>query len=249
MLINFNRFSFLGNPLALVRYKMGDKRDLHDLMMLRAGKILLGNSFNKSEAKVVLDELRASEFIPMNTAPNVQLPGNRPTYFFGKFLYFIIRLSKPEVMVETGVAHGVSSWTILNAMHRNGKGKLYSIDLPNKDLKSYNPENIAKSSGWVVPDVLRQRWELQLGSSKELLPALMSRLGNIDVFFHDSDHSYENMHFEFKTVLPHVRKNGLIISDDVHKNKSFPEFVTSNPLTGICFFTKGGAAVVQQGNR
>ena len=47
-------------------------------------------------------------------------------------------------MVETGVAHGVSSWTILNAMHRNGKGKLYSIDLPNKDLKSYNPENIAK---------------------------------------------------------------------------------------------------------
>jgi hypothetical protein len=245
MLINFNRSSFIWHPLALVRYAKGDKRMLHDIMLLRAGKILLGPRYNAKQAREVLKELRAGDFIPMNSLPGKELPGNRPTYFFGKFLYFIVRLAAPEIMVETGVAHGVSSWTILNAMHRNGKGKLYSIDLPNLDLKSYNPENIQKSSGWVVPDALRQRWELRLGSSQELLPTLMAELKSVDIFFHDSDHSYHNMLFEFNTVFYHIRQGGLIISDDVHKNNSFSEFTREKPLIGIRFFTKGGAAVVR----
>lgn len=245
MLINFNRSSFLRHPLALVRYARGDKRMLHDVMLLRAGKVLLGERYEAKKARAILTELRAGDFIPMNTLPGKELPGNRPTYFFGKFLYFIIRMAEPEIMVETGVAHGVSSWTILNAMHRNGKGKLYSIDLPNLDLQSYNPENIQKTSGWVVPEPLRQRWELRLGSSKELLPSLMAELGNIDVFFHDSDHSYENMLFEFNAVIAGIRPSGLIISDDVHKNNSFTEFVREKNLTGIRFFTKGGAAVIR----
>lgn len=244
MLINFNRTTFLAHPLALFRYWRGDKRDLHDLMLLRAGRVLMGDRFDAGLAKQVLEELRAGDFVPMNTLPGQEMPGNRPTYFFGKFLYFIVRLAKPAVMVETGVAHGVSSWTILNAMERNGVGKLYSIDLPNLDLKSYNPENLQKGSGWVVPELLRRRWELRLGSSQELLPALMAELKRIDVFFHDSDHSYENMHFEFRTVFPGIKQGGLVISDDVHKNASFGEFVEKERLTGIRFFTKGGAARV-----
>jgi predicted O-methyltransferase YrrM len=158
-------------------------------------------------------------------------------------------MARPAVMVETGVAHGVSSWTILNAMERNGTGKLYSIDLPDLDLKSYNPGTIQKTSGWAVPEALRHRWELRLGPSSELLPALMTELGHIDIFFHDSDHSYENMMFEFKATIPHIRTGGLIISDDVHKNSSFPEFVQAHPITGIRFFTKGGAAVVESTGR
>lgn len=245
MLIRYTRSSFMNHPLAVVRYLRGDKRMLHDKMLLRAGKALMGERYDKKFAKEVLKEIREGDFVPMNTMPGVTLPGNRPTYFFGKFLYFIVRLFKPEVMVETGVAHGVSSWTILNAMHRNGAGKLYSIDLPNLDLQSYNPQNINKTSGWVVPDVLRKRWDLRLGPSQELLPKLVSELKTIDVFFHDSDHSYQNMLFEFGTVFPALRARGLIISDDVHKNTSFSEFVMKNELLGVQFFTKGGAAVVR----
>jgi predicted O-methyltransferase YrrM len=183
--------------------------------------------------------------VPMNGTAEKVLPGNRPTHFFGKFLYFIVRMAQPEVMVETGVAHGVSSWTILNAMNKNGKGRLLSIDLPDKDLKSYNPGTIQQASGWVVPDSLKGRWELRLGSSRELLPVVLQELESIDLFFHDSDHSYENMHFEFATVLPFISTDGLIISDDVHKNSSFEEFVISNRLKGICFLSKGGAASVR----
>jgi hypothetical protein len=51
------------------------------------------------------------------------------------------------------------------------------------------------------------------------------------------------MLFEFRTVYPAVRKSGLILSDDVHKNDSFREFVAEKGILGIQFATKGGAAV------
>lgn len=244
MIQNFSRTSFLNHPFAMLRFMLGNKNMLHDAMLLRAAKILMKDRYNKNEAKEYIRELNDGNFIPMNRIDGVELPGNRPDHLFGKFLYFIIRCAKPEVMVETGVAHGVSSWTILNAIHRNGKGKLYSIDLPNLDLKSYNPENLSQQSGWVVPNILRDHWELKLGSSHDLLPLLAQRLGKIDVFFHDSDHSYENMMFEFNTVFPFLSANGLLISDDVHKNESFTHFTSSKNLAGFQFPSKGGAALL-----
>ncbi len=242
MIKQFTKTSFLNHPFAMLNFMLGKKDMLHDVMIQRAAKILMKDRYNSGEAQRYLDEIHSGDFVAMNRMDGVTLPGNRPDHLFGKFLYFIIRCAKPDVMVETGVAHGVSSWTILNAIHKNGKGKLYSIDLPNLDLKSYNPQNIAQQSGWVVPDMLRKHWELQLGSSQELLPKLMTRLGKVDVFFHDSDHSYENMMFEFETVFPHLNPNGLIISDDVHKNESFRHFTNARNMSGMQFLTKGGAA-------
>ncbi|TAH37975.1 MAG: class I SAM-dependent methyltransferase [Bacteroidetes bacterium] len=243
MIIQFSRAGFLNHPYALLQFALGNKSTLHEVMLMRAGKILLGDSFDRSYAKAVLKEISDGDFIPLNQLPGVSLPGNKPTYLFGKFLYFIVRCARPGVMVETGVAHGVSSWTILNAMHKNGKGKLYSIDLPNQDLKSYNPTNIRQSSGWAVPDELRHRWDLRLGPSQELLPQLIKELKEIDVFFHDSDHSYENMTFEFEAVYDSLKTGGLILSDDVHKNDAFSDLVTAKKINGLQFYTKGGAAV------
>ena len=243
MIIQYKKTSFLTHPFAILNFVRGQKQDLHEAMIVRAAKTLLGKKYNSAEAKKYLEEIRSGEFVPMNTLPDVNLPGNKPVHLFGKFLYFIVRCAKPAIMIETGVAHGVSSWTILNAIHKNGTGKLYSIDLPNLDLKSYNPQNISQQSGWAVPDTLRKYWELQLGSSNELLPALVQKLGAVDIFFHDSDHSYKNMMFEFKEVYPAIKENGLIISDDVHKNESFRDFVNAEDIVGIQFLTKGGAAV------
>lgn len=244
MLVQFKPSAFLNHPMALCQYWRGNKAPLHDIMLLRAARILLKDRFDPARAAQALAELRDGDFVPMNPAPGKQLPGNRPTHFFGKFLYFIVRMARPVVMVETGVAHGVSSWTILNAMNRNGSGKLYSIDLPDQDLKSYNPSNLQQQSGWVVPEALKSRWELRIGSSVDLLPALLKEVGQVDLFFHDSDHSYENMKFEFRAVLPFLDKKGLVVSDDVHKNNSFPEFVREKSLSGISFFSKGGAAAL-----
>jgi len=243
MISHFKKINLLLHPFALWEFTQGRKDKLHDIILIKTAKKLLGVGFKMDIALSALHEIKKGNFIPMNQKENIQLPGNKPGHLFGKFLYFIVRCAKPEVMIETGVAHGVSSWTILNAMHKNGSGMLYSIDLPNLDLKSYNPATIQQSSGWVVPEILRSRWELQLGPSSELLPALVNRLKKFDIFLHDSDHSYENMMFEFKSTFPSLAKGGLLISDDVHKNTSFEEFANAHAMNGIKFFTKGGAAV------
>jgi hypothetical protein len=56
------------------------------------------------------------------------------------------------------------------------------------------------------------------------LPRLLKDLDSIDVFFHDSLHTYEHMMFEFKTAWPKIKKNGILISDDIHLNNSFIDF-------------------------
>src|SRR5206468_7861490 len=106
-------------------------------------------------------------------------------------IYVVVRAIKPSVIVETGVASGLSSAHILRALAANGTGTLHSIDLPNVQQGSILPEG--RTSGWIVPDSLRGRWKLQIGDTRKLLPKLLGTLGNVDIFLHDSDHSYEAM--------------------------------------------------------
>ena len=145
------------------------------------------------------------------------------------------------VVVETGVASGTSSWLILNALQKNEAGRLYSIDLPDHDPAL--PYNVGHTGGTgrAVPESLRSVWELILADSSKALPALISELGPVGVFFHDSEHSYDAMTREFETVLPKLEEGGVIISDDVQKNAAFAEVVARHGLRSFVF-RKGGTA-------
>ncbi len=48
-------------------------------------------------------------------------------------IWCLMRHLRPKNVVETGVAHGVTSRFILEALKRNGDGHLWSIDLPPLD--------------------------------------------------------------------------------------------------------------------
>jgi predicted O-methyltransferase YrrM len=146
-------------------------------------------------------------------------------------LYACIRGFKPDVVIETGVAGGTTSWAILSAMQKNGKGELHSIDIgiPNMVI------------GWLVPNELRRNWNLIIGDSREKLPALLVSLGRIDVFFHDSLHTREHMLFEFNCSLPFMKSGAVILSDDIELNTSFDEFIRSNNLVAEKFYGFGVA--------
>ncbi len=153
-----------------------------------------------------------------------------------EILYILVRVQRPETVVETGVALGYSSAYILQALHDNGTGTLYSIDLPTTDPEGrVNADGVrdrvhvrsASETGAVIPEDLRGRWRLTLGPSNPLLAQLFESLGPIDVFFHDSEHSYENMLWEYRQAWPRLRPGGLLLSDDVQWNRSFPEFSAS----------------------
>ena len=136
---------------------------------------------------------------------------------FGRLCYALVRALRPRNVVETGVCYGISSAHILAALKGNAQGHLYSIDLPplGKNGDAY--------VGGAIPNELRERWTLQRGSSRKLLPRLAENLGEIGFFVHDSLHTYDNMQAEFATVWPLLPSRGVLIADDVQGNAAFQE--------------------------
>jgi hypothetical protein len=125
-----------------------------------------------------------------------------------KMLWTILRANRPGVVVETGVCNGLSSAVILEAMHRNGHGRLISVDLPEFSDPSLNSVDVwdgkagavipaGREVGWLVPADRRDRWRLELGKARDVLPGILNAAVPIDIFIHDSEHSYENQAFEF----------------------------------------------------
>jgi predicted O-methyltransferase YrrM len=153
--------------------------------------------------------------------------------------YAAIRAFQPGIVVETGVANGVSSAHFLLALQMNNRGTLYSIGL---DDSQYLPAG--KTLGWIVPEKLRFPWKLLIGDSREVLPRLLADLGSIDVFIHDSLHTYAHMLWEYRTAYPHLRAGGLLMSDDALWNSAFPEFARevgtkrSQIIRGVGFLQK-----------
>ncbi|MBM4249065.1 MAG: class I SAM-dependent methyltransferase [Euryarchaeota archaeon] len=148
------------------------------------------------------------------------------------YLYPLCRHLRPDTFVETGVHYGGSTAFILQAMRDNGEGHLYSIDLPNAVNVITDRAPVkhgvlipdGTTPGFVVPQHLRDRWTLILGDARVELPRLVDRLDSMDVFLHDSLHTAEHMRFEYETAWPKIRKDGLLLSDDVDWNDAFPRF-------------------------
>ena len=135
-------------------------------------------------------------------------------------LYILVRLLKPNVVVETGVLYGGSSSHMLEALKKNGVGQLYSIDLPN--------EPGSPPHDFLIRPSLRDRWHLTIGDSKTELPELLNRLKTIDFFYHDSLHTFEHMLWEYETAFKHFTKRAVLTSHDV---LNFP---LRNPFMMFC---------------
>ncbi|HEC24065.1 MAG TPA: class I SAM-dependent methyltransferase [Chloroflexi bacterium] len=173
-------------------------------------------------------------------------------YFHGMIQYALVRLLKPTVVVETGGTPGNSSAHFLRAMDRNQHGELHTVDLPpTAPLSDYSghggwlheamPEG--QGSGWAVPEFLRGRHHQHIGDARELLPQVLDSVKPVDIFLHDSDHSYEHMMWEFETAWPFIRPGGVLLSDDIATNSAFAEFCAGHALTA---YQAGGLGGVRK---
>jgi predicted O-methyltransferase YrrM len=153
--------------------------------------------------------------------------------------YAAIRALRPAIVIETGVANGVSSAYLLLALEMNTYGTLYSIGLNDRRFLP-----VGKPLGWVVPDELRDRWKLSIGDSREVLPKLLAEVCPIDVFIHDSLHTYDHMLWEYRVAYPALRHGGLLCSDDALWNSAFMDFANevgahhARILRGVGFLQK-----------
>jgi hypothetical protein len=133
-------------------------------------------------------------------------------------LWCLTRHLRPNQVVETGVAHGVTSRVILEALERNGRGHLWSIDLPPVERVWQQHVGIA------VGDRYADRWSYLEGTSRRRLPKLLAQLGEIDLFVHDSLHSERNVRFELDRAWAALRPGGALVVDDIDANWGFQSF-------------------------
>jgi predicted O-methyltransferase YrrM len=135
-------------------------------------------------------------------------------------IWCLTRHLRPTNIVETGVARGVSSRFILEALERNTAGHLWSIDLP-PPLATELHEQV----GAAVDERCRRRWSYVKGSTRRHLPGLLASLGKIDLFVHDSLHTESNMRFELDQAWRFLTPGGAVVADDIDLNWGFRSFI------------------------
>ena len=168
----------------------------------------------EEDTRRLLEDIRARDPFDLRWAADSR---------FARLGYLLCRLISPSVVLETGVAYGVSAVFILKALEVNGRGTLYSVDLP--PLRS----EYERFWGIAVPEALKERWRLHRGSSASVLPPLLEETRTLDLFVHDSLHTHRNMRREFDAIWPRLRNGGALLADDVERNCAFGELRQKSP--------------------
>jgi len=86
--------------------------------------------------------------------------------------YVLIRIYKPNVVVESGTEKGLGSLIIDRALEKNAHGQLFTLDI---DIYA----------GGLLDAADKQRISLMVGDSVESL----GKIDNVDFFIQDSNHS------------------------------------------------------------
>jgi hypothetical protein len=134
-----------------------------------------------------------------------------------QLLWVLVRHLQPNNVVETGVARGISSAFILDAMERNANGHLWSADLPPIG------NSWSRLVGSAVAAEHRHRWTYTRGASRRVLPRILSQV-TPDIFVHDGLHTMENMSWEYATAWERLPSQGLLVSDDIDDSRAWEEF-------------------------
>lgn len=150
---------------------------------------------------------------------------------FRLVLYAVIRGLAPEIAIETGVLHGLTSLVILAALRRNGSGRLVSIDLPS--YPSTGPVNrdgyvdtlpAGLEPGWIVGAPYATKWELRLGRSLDVLPRVLAEHTQVEFFLHDSEHTFDTMTGELVLAWQHLVAGSMLVCDNIDSNSAFADF-------------------------
>ena len=149
-----NATTKLGLLLSLLSKDPGEFRDrLHNFLEVRYERVrlrpnthstigfnevitLLNESFHWDLAGVLsekalervesyLDGLASSACVngPFAASHNADLE-------LARFCYAVCRVLSPKIVFETGVAYGITTSSVLQALAQNKQGRLYSLDLP-----------------------------------------------------------------------------------------------------------------------
>jgi len=121
--------------------------------------------------------------------------------------YALVRIFKPNVVVESGTEKGLGSLIINRALERNRIGQLYTLDI-----------DIYAGSLFDAQD--KEKINLVIGDSIESI----GRISEIDFFIQDSNHSMNHEILELNALEKQLCKNSIVISDNAHDSNALFEW-------------------------
>lgn len=136
-------------------------------------------------------------------------------------IYWLAEYSSAMNVIETGVAYGWSSLSFLLSLQSRPGSKLMSTDMP------YKNRNNDQYVGCVVPPELRSNWRILRYADRQALPRALKELGTLDICHYDSDKTYEGRMWAYPILWKALRKNGILMSDDIGDNVAFRDFCSS----------------------
>jgi predicted O-methyltransferase YrrM len=203
-------------------------------------------------ANVTLDEALSyweeiGRTLPAEIERQLQRTDDRPDTLHSNWrelIYILVRATSPSVVVETGTHDGLGSAYILAALGANGQGELITIDI--NDQTQLPSDLPSAEAGWIVPESLRDRWELRYADARKELPSVASD-NDIDMFLHDSLHTPEHMEFEFSTIAPALTDGAVVVTDNSRFNDVFWDF-SQRQLEDPVFWRSTSRAEDHDGN-
>jgi predicted O-methyltransferase YrrM len=121
--------------------------------------------------------------------------------------YALVRALEPDNVVETGTHLGLGSCVLAAALLRNGHGRLTTVD-------------IDADSGHLIAGPWASVIDRRIGSSLDVLAGMHE----VDMFLHDSLHTYEYEASELAAVEPGLRADAVVLSDNAHDSSALSDW-------------------------
>jgi predicted O-methyltransferase YrrM len=113
--------------------------------------------------------------------------------------YALIRAFRPAHIVETGTDKGLGTCLLAAAVLRNGVGQVTTID-------------VNAHSGYLISGPYAKVIDRRIGDSVSVL----GQLDLVDLFLHDSLHTYDHEMAELEAVAPCLAEGATLLSDNAH---------------------------------
>ena len=143
----------------------------------------------------------------LSTNPRRRICATEPHWARRFGWYALVRATQPECVVETGTHLGLGSCVIAAALIRNGHGRITTIDI--------DPD-----AGYLIADPWASVIDKRTGSSVDLL----ANLRDVDLFLHDSLHTYDYETAELAAVEPNLSPGSLVLSDNAHDSRALSDW-------------------------
>jgi hypothetical protein len=118
--------------------------------------------------------------------------------------YAIVRIMKPNLVVESGVYQGLGSLVISKALLKNQDSGIFG---------KYLGTDIDPNSGILFKDEFKTIGKIEIGDTIEILGREKTL---IDLYICDSDHSEEYELKEYQNLATRINNSSVVISDNSH---------------------------------